>query len=203
MLLSLAMCPKNLNILMLGLGGGYIPNLFKRHLPGHRLTVVELDPMVAEVAKTYFGFEPSDNVQLIIGEGLRHLELSEDHSYDQIWLDAFNGQYIPTPMLSTSFLELVKSKLIEGGLAVQNLHQTVYNSYRRQLHETTRVFSREPVTFLGSRSGNTVAMSLNSSELELPSSLNLIRKAIKAFQRTIGPYNLLQEAEKLNLEPLP
>jgi spermidine synthase len=185
---------------MLGLGGAYIPKLFQQHLPEHDLTVVEIDPLVAEVASTYFGFEAGGNVSLIIRDGLEHVAGSPDGAFDQIWLDAFNGDYIPDHLATREFLELVKLKLAPDGLVVQNLHQTAWLHYNEQLENTMEVFSRQPLLFSGNRCGNTVCLSLNSEERSLPGDADSVVKAVKNFRVRIGPYDLVEEAKKINLK---
>ncbi|MDR1110182.1 MAG: fused MFS/spermidine synthase [Deltaproteobacteria bacterium] len=197
MFLGLALGPRNKNILMLGLGGGYIPNLFRHHLPEHRLTVVEVDPLVAELAATYFGFAPGGNVGLAIADGLEFVSGSADGAYDQIWLDAFNGHYIPDHLCGLDFLSLLRLKLAEGGLAIQNLHQTAWLHFRSQLENTVKVFGRRPLLFSGTRCANTVSMSLNSDEDGLPMDKAGIARMVKAFRPRVGPYDLMEEADKL------
>ncbi|MDR2367332.1 MAG: fused MFS/spermidine synthase [Deltaproteobacteria bacterium] len=194
--LGLSLTPRNKNILMLGLGGGYIPNLFKKYLKNHHLTVIEIDPLIAELASTYFGFEPSDNVTLIISDGLEYVARAKNGHYDQIWLDAFNGNYIPAHMCDSDFLAMVKLKLAEGGLAIQNLHQTAWMHFRAQLEHTTKVFDQTPLLFAGVRSANTIAMSLNSDDADWPPKAPEIASRIKAFQPKVGPYSLIDEARK-------
>jgi spermidine synthase len=195
--LGLALTPKNKNILMLGLGGGYIPNIFKKYLKDHNLTVVEVDPMVAELASVYFGFETGGNVRLVISDGLEFVARSPASSYDQIWLDAFNGNYIPSHLCDHDFLAMVKLKLVEDGLAIQNLHQTAWLHFQSQLQHTVRVFNQKPLLFSGTRSANTVSMSLNSALEEIPLSQEAIVAKIKAFRPKVGPYALADEALKL------
>jgi spermidine synthase len=202
MFLGLALTPKNQNILMIGLGGGYIPKMFQNYLSDHNLTVVEVDPMVAELADSYFDFRPAKNVRLEICDGLEYVARSRNGSWDQIWLDAFNGNYIPPHLATKEFLALVKLKLIDEGLAIQNLHQTAWTMYHHQILNTTEVFGQRPVLFLGTRCANTLAMSLNSDDNDLPRDLNSLLERIKDFPPKVGPYVLEDEAKKISLRPL-
>jgi spermidine synthase len=195
--LALALTPKNKNILMLGLGGGYIPNIFRKYLKDHHLTVIEVDPLVVELAGIYFGFEAGDNVKLVINDGLEFLLKAENSYYDQIWLDAFNGNYIPEHLCHPDFLAIVKLKLAPEGLAVQNLHQAIWNHYHLQIRDTIKVFNQQPLLLSGTRSSNTVCMSINSDDNELPSDIDSIIAKVKGFGRKVGPYDLTEEAQKL------
>ncbi|MDR2301585.1 MAG: fused MFS/spermidine synthase [Deltaproteobacteria bacterium] len=194
--LGLALTQKNKNILMLGLGGGFIPNLFKKYLKDHNLTIVELDPLIVELAGTYFGFEAGENVKVILGDGLEFVAAAQEASYDQIWLDAFNGHYIPPHMCNSDFLAMVKLKLVEEGLCVQNLHQTAWLYYQTQIEDTARIFSQTPLLLSGTRSANTICMSLNSEFLDWPPDTQQIIARVKTFQTKVGPYILTEEAQK-------
>jgi spermidine synthase len=199
MMVGLALAPGR-EILMLGLGGGYVPSLFRRRLPDRRLTVVEIDPLVAELAETWFGFRPGGNVSLVVKDGLDHVAGSPDGAYDQIWLDAFGGDYIPPHLADVSFLELCREKIRDGGLLIQNLHQSARN-YPAQLRHTAELFGVEPLLFGGIRSGNTVAMSFNVAEPAPLLDSNDLLAAVKAFQPKVGPYDLVEELRKVFHEP--
>jgi spermidine synthase len=196
--LSLAV---NRRILMLGLGGGFIPTLFQNHLPDHEMTVVEVDPLIADLAGRYFGFRPGGNVTLAIADGRGYIEAAPDGAFDQIWLDAFDGSYIPKHLIGDDFLLLCRRKMVDGGLLIQNLHQNMYRIYNRQLFQTKEVFGVDPLLLGGIRSANTVAMSLNSDSGSLPSDTEGLVAAVKAFRLKVGPYDLGAECLKLIFDP--
>ncbi|MDR1656250.1 MAG: fused MFS/spermidine synthase [Deltaproteobacteria bacterium] len=196
MFLALALA-KNTNILMLGLGGGFIPNIFKKYLPAHNLTVVEIDPLVAELAEVYFGFSPGENVRLVIKDGFDYISEIPDGGFDQIWLDAFGGRYIPENLATAEFLEFVRRKIAIDGLLVQNLHQTASNVYDRQLWQTKELFGEIPLMLGGKTCANTVAISLNSEVSLLPKTDHEIIKAVNNFQLKVGPYDLLDQVPKM------
>ncbi|MDR1546479.1 MAG: hypothetical protein LBU12_07205 [Deltaproteobacteria bacterium] len=195
MLLSLAVGRKNRRILMLGLGGGFIPGLFKRHLSEHLLTVVEIDPLVAELAETFFGFSAGGNVELVIADGLDHISALPAESCDQIWLDAYDGSGV-SPLASIGFFDLVRSKLVEGGLLTQNLLVFPEDLLVRQLADVKAVFGHDPLLFLARHGGNAVAMNLNAQD-GLPRAKGELVEAVKAFGTDVGPYDLLSEVNKL------
>jgi spermidine synthase len=198
MLVSLALAPSR-RILMLGLGGGYLPGLFQKRLAAHRLTVVELDPLVAELAGTYFGFNPGGNVEVVISDGRDYLEGAPDGAFDQIWLDAFDGDYIPEHLAEAGFLRLCRQKIAPRGLLAQNLHQTSWR-YLGQLRQTIEVFGAEPLLLGGVRSANTVALSLASGERLDPEAKALLA-AVRSFGAKVGPYDLSEELRKVFHEP--
>jgi spermidine synthase len=197
---SLALRPKARRIVMLGLGGGYVPRLCQRYLPEHRLTVVEIDPLVVELASAYFGFTPKGNVNVEIADGLEYLTKLPPRSVDAIWLDAFDGTYIPAHLSTSGFLELTRRVLREDGLLTQNLHQTRASLYRTQLALTADVFDEPSLLFCGSRCANSIVVSPNGPK-PIPRQRGELLKAAKAFGPKIGPYDLLKEIDKLTAFP--
>lgn len=138
MLASLLLRPTTRNILLAGLGGGFLPAIIRRHRPEIQVTVVELDPLVATLAEDYFGYTPDSANPLVIQDARTFLENCRD-TFDQIWLDAFNGEMIPPHLATYEFLELCKSRLAQGGVLVQNLHLE-HPRYLSHLATATEVF---------------------------------------------------------------
>jgi spermidine synthase len=194
--LSLALRPKARKILMLGLGGGFVPRLCQKYLPEHQLTVVEIDPLIADLADIYFGFTPGGNVRLEIADGLEFLSQQSARSYDLIWLDAFDGRYIPAHLATGQFLEVTRQVLKEEGLLVQNLHQTRLFFYHRQLALTGHIFDVPSLIFTGSRCANAIVITPNGLD-PIPRLPREMAKAVRSFGRKIGPYDLLDEIHKL------
>lgn len=60
-------------MLVVGLGGGGLAQFIRDFVPGVRVEVVELDPAVLEVAKTWFSFQTDDRLKVILGDGLAHI----------------------------------------------------------------------------------------------------------------------------------
>ena len=81
------------------------------------LISAEIDPVVVEVSKKYFGHS-GKNVE--IGDGQALLKKHEDQSLDIIFLDAFNGNKIPHHLITKEFFTLVNEKLSDNGIVVMN-----------------------------------------------------------------------------------
>ncbi|MDR1313483.1 MAG: fused MFS/spermidine synthase [Deltaproteobacteria bacterium] len=196
MLMGLAVSPYNSEITMIGLGGGFIPRLFQEFMPERSLTVAEVDPLVREVAETYFFFKPGGNVEVAISDGYEHVSSMPPDCADQIWLDAFNGNYIPEHMTTDGFLELCRSRLKQGGMLVQNLHRTRMDCYRKQLDRTTRIFGGIPLVFAGKKSANAVLISSRQDDEPWtpPGAKEVVRLA-REFG-PVGPYSLANESLK-------
>ncbi len=195
---ALPLRPEGRRVLMLGLGGGFIAGLFQKHLPEYSLTVVELDPLVAELARNYFGFQAGANVRLELADGRDFIAVQPEGSWDQIWLDAFGGDYVPPHLMGLDFLRLCLSRLSPGGLLVQNLHQSRPQLFQRQLKETREVFGRF-LGFNGQRSGNAVIIAAAPGGRPWPDkwSPEALKKLAKNFGSRLGPYELTEEMSKV------
>lgn len=177
-------------VLLIGLGGGYLPLVFRMHLPEVRLTVVEVDPLVQRLAEEYFFFQTSPNVDLIISDGRQYLKQKSDESFDQIWLDVFNSDYIPSHMTTREFLMIVKSKLSRNGVVVQN----VFNNnqlYTSQVLTFQNVFKHVYV-LKGARSYNSIIVASDDATY---STASANAKSLSNVQ--IGRINLLDQFEKI------
>lgn len=62
-----------LAVLVVGLGGGSLPLFIHDHFPESCVDAVELDPSMLVVAAQWFGFSPSDRLQVHIADGLDHI----------------------------------------------------------------------------------------------------------------------------------
>lgn len=65
------------SVLVVGLGGGGLPQFIRDFVPSVQVEVLELDPAVQEVAKTWFGFQTDDRLKVIVGDGLEHISTLE------------------------------------------------------------------------------------------------------------------------------
>ena len=122
MMASLLLNPNPERILVLGLGGGTLPLALDEMLPNVRIDTVEIDPAVVRVAREYFGFAPSERVQVFAQDGRVFVKraLQQGERYDLIMLDAFTGEYIPEHLMTEEFLQEVRQLLSEDGVLAAN-----------------------------------------------------------------------------------
>jgi spermidine synthase len=141
-LFSLAMLyrPSTESMLFLGLGGGSAPKRMWRDFPGLQVDVVELDPVVVDVARRYFAV-PDDPRLRIENEDGRLFLAKTDRRWDVIAIDVFYEDGIPFHMSTFEFLELVRERLEPGGVVLMNvigstggsgseLFRALYRTYR-------------------------------------------------------------------------
>ncbi|MDT8441190.1 MAG: fused MFS/spermidine synthase [Desulfuromonadales bacterium] len=115
-------------VLMLGLGGGAMARFIAGKFPEVSLDIIEIDPLVVEVAEKYFGFRPKEHGQVQIGDGRRLLRKSGTQ-YDLIILDAYKAGGIPFHLTTREFMEIVRDHLTPGGVAVVHLWAEYANKY--------------------------------------------------------------------------
>ena len=139
--LGLAYNPGAKDVLFIGLGAGSSPKRMWREFPDLRVHVVELDPVVVDVAHRYFAV-PRDEPRLRIevGDGRQYLARN-GRGWDVIVIDAFFADAIPFHLVTQEFLRLAQRRLAPGGVIVTNaigalsgpgsrLFRSIYRTYR-------------------------------------------------------------------------
>jgi spermidine synthase len=138
--LGLAYVPEARDALFVGLGGGSAPKRFWRDFPELRLQVVELDPVVVDVAHRFFRVPRDPRLKIAVEDGRRYL-VKHDRRYDIIALDTFFEDGIPFHLTTREFLELVHDRLRPGGVVVTNTIGTMNgegSKLFRAIHRTYR-----------------------------------------------------------------
>lgn len=82
----------------------------------HMLTA-EIDPLVIEVSKKYFGHTGKN---VLVGDGQALLKNQEAQSQDIIFLDAYSGSEIPSHLTTKEFFTLTNEKLSDQGILIIN-----------------------------------------------------------------------------------
>ncbi|HEV2130041.1 MAG TPA: fused MFS/spermidine synthase [Longimicrobiaceae bacterium] len=140
-MVGLALTPSDARILFVGLGGGAMPMYVRQVLPDAHIEVVELDPLIVDLARRYFGFRPDSQLVVHTGDGRAFIEQAPSGSYDLIVLDAFSDDYIPYALTTRQFLEAVRARLTRGGVVVSNLW-TASGEYAPMLATYNAVFDQ-------------------------------------------------------------
>ncbi len=138
--LGLAYNPDARDVLHIGLGAGSSQKRMFREFPRLRLTTLEIDPAVVDVAHRWFSLPRDPRLEIEVGDGRRFLA-DEDAKWDVIVIDAFFADAVPAHLVTQEFLELVRSRLAPGGVVVTNaigalegpgsrLFRSIYKTYR-------------------------------------------------------------------------
>lgn len=118
-------------VLVVGLGGGTIPQFLHRHFPDLMIDAVEIDPAVVRVAKAYFGLRPDDRLRVFVADGREFIERSEP-VYDVIYLDAYSADSVPYALTTREFLQATRKALTPDGVVVGN----VWSSRSNRLYDS-------------------------------------------------------------------
>ena len=169
-------------VLMIGLGGGSIPNVLEELYPNVHIDIVEIDEAVVRVAKQYFGFSESSRKQVHVNDARVYIKRAglKKLQYDLIILDAFTGDYIPEHLMTKEFLEESRALLSEGGVLVANTFSTS-NLYDHESVTYAEVFGQ----FLNFKMPNTGNRVIIATGKPLPSLFQLRNTAKKLGARLL------------------
>ena len=190
--LSLIYAQNRQAVLVVGMGGGVFSNLLARNFPDIEIDAIEIDPVVVDVAKEYFGVKTTENYRIHIQDAADFIMQTNNH-YDVIFLDAYDGDGIPEHLTDKTFFTQVAKLLKPGGVVVANFgldSPVVYLMLAKRLREAVGATlclhgKQEPnlVVIAGSSSINKVNPVIKASELEkqlsFSYSLSEIAKQVK------------------------
>jgi spermidine synthase len=98
--------------------GGVVAGILELD-PEARITAVEIDPEVVELAKRYAPQLAGPNVEWVVEDA--RVFLKEDrNTYDYAIVDIFAGEQIPAHCVTQEFFALVKQRLAPGGVLEMN-----------------------------------------------------------------------------------
>src|SRR6266513_3226323 len=151
--------PSPRDVLLVGLGGGSMARFIHQRMPRTRVTVVEIDPGVVNVARRYFHFPEEDaRLGIVIGDGAEVVP-QRPASCDVLVVDGFvNGS--PARILCTrSFYDGAFAALRPGGVMVANF---MSDDKRIETHcgRIAESFGRGPTLLLAEEEDNYVAFAL-------------------------------------------
>jgi spermidine synthase len=122
--LGFAFRPDAKKMLLIGLGGGSIPKKVQKEFPAMEIDAVEIDPEVAQIAKTHFNVREGKNLRIHVQDGRLFLTRTP-RQYDIILLDAYYTDAMPFHLATKEFFELAQRKLTPNGIIVANLISAV------------------------------------------------------------------------------
>lgn len=128
-MLSYALTPHHKRALIVGLGGGGMLHALKRYDPTLTLEVVEIDPVVVQLAREHFGVDQT-GAELITRDGFEQLRDPKSGRYDVIYMDAFlqpsdetDSTGAPLRLKTVQFLQEVRERLTRQGVLMINLNE--------------------------------------------------------------------------------
>jgi spermidine synthase len=117
---ALALFEEPKRVLVVGLGGGTLPSLFRKHYPRMEIDTVDIDPDVVDVAKKFFGFREDATMHAYVEDGRQFIEKCRT-PYDIIFLDAYGSEDVPYHMVTKEFLQAVRKATTPKGVVASNI----------------------------------------------------------------------------------
>jgi spermidine synthase len=114
--------PRRPRILLVGLGGGTQIHLLRRAIERARITVVEHDPLVIQIARDWFGLPAQDGLEILCADAaaaVRRLRLGR-HRFDFIMDDI---SYAAPPADAIGLARGLARLLAPRGTIVLNQHE--------------------------------------------------------------------------------
>ncbi|XP_028666551.1 eEF1A lysine and N-terminal methyltransferase [Erpetoichthys calabaricus] len=121
---------QSVSVLLVGLGGGGLPQFLHDYVPRAQVEVVDIDAAMPEVASQWFGFQQDDRLTVTVADGLEVLKQRAQgggHSYDVIMFDVDSKERTlgmscpPAAFVEKPLLQCVWQLLAPRGIFVLNL----------------------------------------------------------------------------------
>ncbi len=113
------------NILVLGVAGGSVIKTLKNDFnTDAKITGVEIDPDVIELANKYFKLNSISNLELVIADAFQFIKNTQE-TYDLIIIDIFNDSNMPNELFENQFWSSIHKSLNNNGKCLFN---TIYTS---------------------------------------------------------------------------
>ncbi|HTN48060.1 MAG TPA: fused MFS/spermidine synthase [Burkholderiaceae bacterium] len=157
--------PPPQRVLLIGVGGGSIPNALARARPQIEIDAVDIDAVVVQVAQRYFRLVATPQLRLHVADGREFVAAarSRGEHYDAVLLDAFDAHGIPPALFSEEFLRDVRAVLTPDGVFLANtLAGSV--SHEKETRAATAVFSRIYSVQLAASGGNRLIVAARDAQ---------------------------------------
>ncbi|PHS05536.1 MAG: spermidine synthase [Kordia sp.] len=111
---------KSENILVLGVAGGSVIKTLRNDFNIEaKITGVEIDPDVIELANTYFKLNSISNLELVIEDAFQFIKTTQE-TYDLIIIDIFNDSNMPNELFEDGFWTTIRQLLNNKGFCLFN-----------------------------------------------------------------------------------
>lgn len=105
--------------LVIGAGAFVIPRVIAAASPESIIDVVDIEPVLEDIAEQFFHYKPIPRIHSVIADGRTYLR--DSGPYDLIVGDAYQAtQAIPVHLTTREFFELVLNHLTEDGVFIGN-----------------------------------------------------------------------------------
>lgn len=108
------------HILILGVAGGSVIKTLKNEFAyQNKITGVEIDPSIIDIAKKYFQLDEIQNLELVIADAFEFV-LRATKKYDLIIIDIFQDTLMPSFLFEKYFTEKIGDITSAGGFILFN-----------------------------------------------------------------------------------
>ncbi len=150
--------------LFLGLGGASIQHLLRANFPSLSMVSVEIDPVVVDVSRKFFGLDNLADHKVIVANAFRvvaepQLYGLSPQSFDVAVVDILQGDALPSLASSGQFLASLRALMLPGGFVV------VGHSYKEDYQLNADALVRLMEDFFSDVSTEVVAGATNSDKL--------------------------------------
>lgn len=119
------------SILVLGVAGGSVIETLKKEVKFNgKITGVEIDATVVDIANKYFRLSKYDNLEIIIDDAFEFVLKTKD-TYDLIIIDIFQDTIMPNFLFEDYFINRVNYLLNVNGFILFNTMALQYKDRRR------------------------------------------------------------------------
>lgn len=133
--------PETENTLMIGGAGYTFPKEYLRTYPNARMDVVEIDPMMTEIARQYFGLRDDPRLNIIHEDGRVFLNNAESGKYDVVLMDAFGSLFsVPYQLTTIEAVRNFHRVLKDDGVVIFNLGSSIAGESSRFLQAELRTY---------------------------------------------------------------
>lgn len=119
------------SILVLGVAGGSVIETLKKEIKfDGKITGVEIDATVIDLANKYFGLNKYDNIEIVIDDAFEYV-LKTKEKYDLIVIDIFQDTVMPNFLFEDFFINRINFLLNINGFILFNTMALEFNDRRR------------------------------------------------------------------------
>lgn len=115
---------KNKSWLVLGVAGGTVIKMISQKFSSSRIVSVDIDPVIVDVGRKYFGLGDIPNSQVIITDAKDYLQKTKD-KFDYILVDLFGVEGPPPFVYTENFLK--RLKVVGEKVFINHLYNTPEN----------------------------------------------------------------------------
>lgn len=109
------------SVLLFGLGGGSIVHFLYHWFPRLKITAVDINDKVINIAKAFFDVSETPQVSVQVADASTYINQTKQHNIDVILVDIHNGECLPAFLYNPDFIAQCFRALSAKGILVINV----------------------------------------------------------------------------------